>query len=71
MRNEDKRPITTFRSSQHLKKLMDRKVTEVVLQKSTIDNLYKYTRTDLILDSIKNWIGYSDIQEPTEEKVNE
>ena len=56
-RNKEENPLT-FRCPLDLKSLIDRKVVEKVLTNSTVDQLYKYTRTDLILDSIKQAHGF-------------
>lgn len=54
------RPIVTFRSSQTFKDKLDQVVMETVINRSTNGKLYKYTRTDLILEAIKYCFGITD-----------
>ncbi|MBS1903250.1 MAG: hypothetical protein JSS75_06070 [Bacteroidetes bacterium] len=52
------KPITSFRCDQDLKEFIDRKVAEIVYEHSSRGRIYKYTRTDLILEAIKKYYGY-------------
>jgi len=56
-------PVTTFRCPSWIKKMLDRKVAEVILNNSNINGMFKYTRTDLILESILHWNKFVETNE--------
>jgi len=57
---EDKKPITTFRCPRWMRQIIDRKVMEQVINNSTNGTLFRYTRTDLILDAIRKCYDIQD-----------
>lgn len=53
----------SFRCPDWLLKQIDRKIMEHVLRNSNDGKLFKYTRTDLIIDSIINWNSFEEMKE--------
>lgn len=62
MRKESK-PVYTFRCPIWMIDEIKKKVTKTVLNNSTEDTLFKYSRTDLILESLQKWNNFQKKEE--------
>jgi len=61
--SEDKSPIITFRCPDWILKQIDERIAQNVMRKSSRVKLFKYTRTDLIIESLVKWNKFKTLDE--------